>query len=118
MPQASTPPQTEPATDSATVKAQEAAPIAAQAGTAPITSAPKPQQVIPADARPVSEVMKADSIKKATEAAKQIPLNPQQTFTPVQPPKPQAAMPKDDDWDLPENFSSKNAFVPIEADAE
>ena len=118
MPQASTPPQTEPATDSATVKAQEAAPIAAQAGTAPITSAPKPQQVIPADARPVSEVMKADSIRKAKEAAKQIPLDPQQTFTPVQPPKPQAAMPKDDDWDLPENFSSQNAFVPIEADAE
>jgi len=90
----------------------------AQAGTAPITSAPKPQQVIPADARPVAEVMKADSIKKATEAAKQIPLNQQQTFTPVQPPKPQAAMPKDDDWDLPENFNSQNAFVPIEADAE
>ena len=81
--------------------------------------------------------MKADSIKKATEAAKQIPLDAQpgtaekpsatqaastkpvqQTITPVQPPKPQAAMPKDDDWDLPENFSSKNAFVPIEADAE
>ena len=73
MPQASTPPQTGNATDSATVKAQEAAPIAAQAGTAPITSAPKPQQVIPADARPVSEVMKADSIKKATEAAKHSP---------------------------------------------
>ena len=113
MPQTSTPPQTGTATDSATVKAQETAPSVAQPATAP-----KPQQVIPADARPVSEVMKADSIKKATEAAKQIPLNPQQTFTPVQPPKPQAAMPKDDDWDLPENFNSKNAFVPIEADAE
>jgi hypothetical protein len=25
-------------------------------------------------------------------------------------------MPKDDDWDLPEGFDSKNAFVPIEAD--
>ena len=106
-------PQTGTATDSATVKAQETAPSVAQPATAP-----KPQQVIPADARPVSEVMKADSIKKATEAAKQIPLNPQQTFTPVQPPKPQAAMPKDDDWDLPESFNSKNAFVPIEADAE
>ena len=113
MPQTSTPPQTGTATDSATVKAQETAPSVAQPATAP-----KPQQVIPADARPVSEVMKADSIKKATEAAKQIPLNPQQTFTPVQPPKPQAAMPKDDDWDLPESFNSKNAFVPIEADAE
>ena len=113
MPQTSTPPQTGTATDSATVKAQETVPSVAQPATAP-----KPQQVIPADARPVSEVMKADSIKKATEAAKQIPLNPQQTFTPVQPPKPQAAMPKDDDWDLPESFNSKNAFVPIEADAE
>ena len=113
MPQTSTPPQTGTATDSATVKAQETAPSVAQPATAP-----KPQQVIPADARPVSEVMKADSIKKATEAAKQIPLDPQQTFTPVQPPKPQAAMPKDDDWDLPESFNSKNAFVPIEADAE
>ena len=27
-----------------------------------------------------------------------------------------AAMPKDDDWDLPEGFDSKNAFVPIEAE--
>jgi hypothetical protein len=25
-------------------------------------------------------------------------------------------MPKDDDWDLPEGFDSKSAFVPIEAD--
>ena len=118
MPQTSTPPQTGTATDSATVKAQETAPSVAQPATAQAGTASKPQQVIPADARPVSEVMKADSIKKATEAAKQIPLNPQQTFTPVQPPKPQAAMPKDDDWDLPESFNSKNAFVPIEADAE
>ena len=118
MPQTSTPPQTGTATDSATVKAQETAPSVAQPATAQAGTASKPQQVIPADARPVSEVMKADSIKKATEAAKQIPLNPQQTFTPVQSPKPQAAMPKDDDWDLPESFNSKNAFVPIEADAE
>ena len=118
IPQTSTPPQTGNATDSATAKAQEAAPSVAQPATAQAGTASKPQQVIPADARPVSEVMKADSIKKAKEAAKQIPLDPQQTCTPVQPPKPQAAMPKDDDWDLPENFSSKNAFVPIEADAE
>lgn len=34
-----------------------------------------------------------------------------------QPAQPKAAaMPKDDDWDLPEGFDSKNAFVPIEAD--
>ncbi|WP_173475164.1 transglycosylase domain-containing protein [Fibrobacter succinogenes] len=92
------------------------------------------QQAIPADARPVSEVMKADSLKKAAEAAKNVPAETQtpqpkpaatqapQTATPavkeIQPPKPQAAMPKDDDWDLPENFNSKNAFVPIEVDTE
>jgi len=36
---------------------------------------------------------------------------------PAQPAQPKAAaMPKDDDWDLPEGFDSKNAFVPIEAD--
>ena len=99
--------------------------------TAPITAQ---QQVIPADARPVSEVMKADSIKRAAEAATQPKpattpsAAPQQrtaqvvtvpqTVKEIQPPKPQAAMPKDDDWDLPENFNSKNAFVPIEVDTE
>jgi membrane peptidoglycan carboxypeptidase len=128
-----------------------------------VVSLPMPQQAIPADARPVSEVMKADSAKKVAEAAKQdstgkqaVPTqasapqaNPQtqtataQNSTPqnnaesaqsattspsivtvppavktLQPPKPQAAMPKDDDWDLPENFNSQNAFVPIEADAD
>ena len=40
------------------------------------------------------------------------------TVQPVaQPAQPKAAaMPKDDDWDLPEGFDSKNAFVPIEAE--
>ena len=34
-----------------------------------------------------------------------------------QPAQPKAAaMPKDDDWDLPEGFDNKNAFVPIEAE--
>ena len=112
---------------------------ATQAGTAPQTTQ---AQAIPADARPVSEVMKADSAKRAAEATKNVTgtqpaagTAPQQgtatstataASTPapqtakpvVQPPKPQAAMPKDDDWDLPENFNSQNAFVPIEADAD
>ena len=36
---------------------------------------------------------------------------------PAQPAQPKAAaMPKDDDWDLPTGFDSKNAFVPIEAE--
>jgi membrane peptidoglycan carboxypeptidase len=130
MPQTSTPTQTGTATDS-TAKAQGTAPSVAQPATAQQT-----QQAIPADARPVSEVMKADSIKRATEAATTQPkpatpapsVAPQQgtaqvvtvpqTVKEIQPPKPQAAMPKDDDWDLPENFNSKNAFVPIEVDTE
>ena len=70
--------------------------ITDSSATVQTETAPQTKQIIPADARPVSEVMKADSIKKTT----------------------QAAMPKDDDWDLPENFNSENAFVPIEADAE
>ena len=114
-------------------------PASAQQASAQTTQ----QQAIPADARPVSEVMKADSAKRAAEAStatlpKQTAAGTQAGTTPVaqsgtatpttqpatvqppkpQPPKPQAAMPQDDDWDLPENFNSKNAFVPIEADAD
>ncbi len=118
-------------------------PVSAQQASAQTTQ----QQAIPADARPVSEVMKADSAKRAAEAStatlpKQTAAGTQAGTTPVaqsgtaqgtatpttqpatvqppkpQPPKPQAAMPQDDDWDLPENFNSKNAFVPIEADAD
>jgi membrane peptidoglycan carboxypeptidase len=118
-------------------------PVSAQQASAQTTQ----QQAIPADARPVSEVMKADSAKRAAEAStatqpKQTAAGTQAGAAPVaqsgaaqgtaapttqpatvqppkpQPPKPQAAMPQDDDWDLPENFNSKNAFVPIEADAD
>ena len=113
-------------------------PVSAQQASAQTTQ----QQAIPADARPVSEVMKADSAKRAAEAStatlpKQTAAGMQAGAAPVaqsgtaqgaatpstqpaivQPPKPQAAMPQDDDWDLPENFNSKNAFVPIEADAD
>ncbi|MBR6943825.1 MAG: transglycosylase domain-containing protein [Fibrobacter sp.] len=114
-------------------------PASAQQASAQTTQ----QQAIPADARPVSEVMKADSAKRAAEAstatqpkqtaagtqAGAAPVAQSGTATPTtqpataqppkpQPPKPQAAMPQDDDWDLPENFNSKNAFVPIEADAD
>lgn len=117
--------KTENATPADTSKSAGATPTASgtasQAGTVPSAT---PQQVIPADARPVAEVMKADSIKRAAEAAKNANATTQpnaaatQPVKVVQPPKPQAAMPKDDDWDLPENFNSKNAFVPIEADAD
>ena len=122
-----------PQTDSTQTGAQTVQQVTPQNETAS-----QPKQVIPADARPVAEVMKEDSIKRAAEAAKKATAATQtgsvqttttqpstaQTATvpptakPVQPPKPQAAMPKDDDWDLPENFNSKNAFVPIEVDTE
>lgn len=44
------------------------------------------------------------------------PAAEQPAAQPAQP-KP-AAVPKDDDWDLPAEFNSKSAFVPIEADME
>ena len=158
MPQVSTP-QTETQANTATGTTPEVA----------TKTAPKSQE-IPADARPVSEVMKADSAKRAAEAEKAAtgtqPASTQATAQPAktqtqagatqattqnaaqaagtaqnasatqtpattqsvisipqsvktfQQPKQQAAMPQDDDWDLPENFNSKNAFVPIEADAD
>lgn len=89
---------TVPATDSA-----KAAP-AAKAETAPVTqSASQPAaQATPAATQPATQ--------PATPAAQ--PIVPAQ---PAAQPK-AAAMPKDDDWDLPEGFDSKNAFVPIEAE--
>lgn len=69
----------------------------------------------PAAATTDSTVAKSDSTVASTTpsegAAVAVPAQPAQ---PAQPKA--AAMPKDDDWDLPEGFDSKNAFVPIEAD--
>ncbi len=53
----------------------------------------------------------------SAEAAEPIPSTQTTTATAAQPAQPKAAaMPKDDDWDLPAEFDSKNAFVPIEAE--
>jgi hypothetical protein len=53
----------------------------------------------------------------SAEAAEPIPSTQTSTATAAQPAQPKAAaMPKDDDWDLPAEFDSKNAFVPIEAE--
>jgi hypothetical protein len=140
----STVPQNETQTGTDAGSVPQAGTVAGTVSSTAPGTAPTAQQIIPADARPVSEVMKADSVKKAQEAAKQASASQsgtsqptqastqtssaQQTsaapqtatvpMTPKEPPKPQAAMPKDDDWDLPENFNSKNAFVPIEVDGE
>ena len=65
----------------------------------------------------------ATSAAPAAETAQAAPSAEQPTAQAVVPPQPAqpaqpkaAAMPKDDDWDLPEGFDSKNAFVPIEAE--
>ncbi len=51
----------------------------------------------------------------ATAPATALAAEPAPAPTATEPPK-AAAMPKDDDWDLPTEFNSKNAFVPIEAE--
>ncbi|MBR5413239.1 MAG: transglycosylase domain-containing protein [Fibrobacter sp.] len=57
------------------------------------------------------------AIVQAAPSAEQPTAQPVVPTQPAQPAQPKAAaMPKDDDWDLPEGFDSKNAFVPIEAE--
>ncbi|MCQ2088939.1 MAG: transglycosylase domain-containing protein [Fibrobacter sp.] len=84
------------------------------------TSAP----VAGATAQPASDAAVA---QPATDAAATVPAAAPATEVP-QPATAQPAaapatetvksMPKDDDWDLPAEFNSKSAFVPIEADME
>ena len=53
----------------------------------------------------------------STAAPASAPAENAAATQPAQPAQPKAAaMPKDDDWDLPAGFDSKNAFVPIEAE--
>ena len=87
--------------DNSATNAEQATPSAAPAN-APIVSAPTanaPAEVTPPAASPAATA----STTEATPHAQ-----------PAQPKA--AAMPKDDDWDLPAGFDSKNAFVPIEAE--
>ena len=83
----------EPAADSAAAKPDSAASVAGA-----IPSEPVPQPTVQ---------------QQPTTAPAAVAV-PAQSAQPVQPKA--AAMPKDDDWDLPEGFDSKNAFVPIEAE--
>lgn len=96
-------PQAGPTPELSIVPAEEnAAPaqteaVAEQSGTAPTAeqSAPAAESAVPA---PVAE---------------QSAPAPAATAAPES--KPAAAMPKDDDWDLPADLDGNNAFVPLEA---
>ncbi len=97
MPNATEP--TAPAQDAASSEANAAAQNA-EASAQPV-AAGESTTVPAAQAAPV-----AQAAPTATEpAAPQAPAKP-------------AVQPKEDDWDLPAEFNSQNAFVPIEADAE
>ena len=87
---------------------------AAEAAPADST-ATAPQQAEAQVAEPSAPSESATASEQAPAAA---PAEaPAQTTIPIQPVQHKAAaMPKDDDWDLPEGFDNKNAFVPIEAE--
>ncbi|WP_405340777.1 transglycosylase domain-containing protein [Fibrobacter sp.] len=68
-------------------------------------------------AQPATSAAPAAETAQAAPSAEQPTAQPVVPAQPAQPAQPKAAaMPKDDDWDLPEGFDSKNAFVPIEAE--
>ena len=79
-------------------------------------SLPMPTAV-PAASTDSTNVAEATPSAPAEGATAEGATTPTVQPQPTQPAQPKAAaMPKDDDWDLPEGFDSKNAFVPIEAD--
>ena len=82
-------------------------PVAAPAEPAATDSTKQPET----SAAPATETVQAAPSAEQPTAQAVVPPQPAQ---PAQPKA--AAMPKDDDWDLPEGFDSKNAFVPIEAE--
>ena len=71
------------------------------------------------DQQPDSTAQEQKSDSSSTELPSDIqnPSATQPIIQQTQPAQPApAAMPKDNDWDLPAEFNSNNAFVPIEAD--
>ena len=126
MPMAGVAPETQPSgeikiTESAETAAPETAPAAnsADAATAPATAAvpqePAPQATQPAvPAQPAEPVQQAAPQPAAPAAAATVPPATIQPAAPASAPK-AAAMPQDDDWDLPAGMDG-GAFVPIEAE--
>ena len=105
---------------SASADAQANAPVGSESAHTTLDSIPAVQ----AAQVPAAPAAKRDSTPApaAAPAAASAPAAPAPATAPAATPAPAepkaAAMPKDDDWDLPENFNSKNAFVPIEVDTE
>ena len=94
-------------TANAMVPATEAtAPNAAPANTPTENATNTAAETAPAAMQPATAA--------TTAAPTSAPATTQPAAQPAQPKA--AAMPKDDDWDLPDGFDSKNAFVPIEAE--
>ena len=107
--------------------ASETAPTAgnADAGTAPaaVPQATQPAASAPQAAQPAVPAQSAEPVQQATPQAAQPAAPaavPQATPPAIQPAAPapapkEAAMPQDDDWDLPAGMDG-GAFVPIEAE--
>jgi membrane peptidoglycan carboxypeptidase len=90
-----------------------------QAGPTPeLSIVPVEENAAPAQTEAVAEAVAESATETATlateqPAAEQSAPAPAATAAPES--KPAAAMPKDDDWDLPADLDGNNAFVPLEA---
>ena len=83
----------------------------------PMPAAPAEPAATDSAAQPTATTVPATETAQAAPSTEQPTAQPVVPAQPAQPAQPKAAaMPKDDDWDLPEGFDSKNAFVPIEAE--
>ena len=91
--------------------APETAPATADSAAATQAPAEQPAQAQPQAARPDTTTAQAPAQAPAAEK----PVAEAPAATPAHAAEKSAAMPKDDDWDLPEGMDG-NAFVPIEAE--
>jgi len=83
----------------------------------PMPAAPAEPAATDSAAQPTATTVPATETAQAAPSTEQPTAQAAAPAQPAQPAQPKAAaMPKDDDWDLPEGFDSKNAFVPIEAE--
>lgn len=83
----------------------------------PMPAAPAEPAATDSAAQPTATTVPTTETAQAAPSTEQPTAQAAAPAQPAQPTQPKAAaMPKDDDWDLPEGFDSKNAFVPIEAE--
>ena len=90
--------------------ATEPTPAGQPVAESPTAAEPPPQRETQPAAAPIAE--KKEEVPAAREpSADQAPAEPS-----VQPAAPNQEAPKQDEWDLPQNFDGQKAFVPIEAE--